>query len=409
MPLGAAYMPNISTQGVIRLLAIVEALTVTGPAKNLIEFWRVLQNLDSNPQIELSIATFERLQTTLPHNLYQPAQFVEVARQAGIPVHVVQERVLFDPKVVSSLRRVISELSPDVIQTHGVKSHFLMRLSGVWRSRPWIAFHHGYTREGLRMRVYDELDRWSLRVPSHIVTVCQSFKAQLASRGASRDRITVLHNAIGPDWFVEHGTWRTGALRPNGPLRPKRENEHVILTVGRLTGEKAHGDLVIAIHHLHAMRPDVIFRLIVLGEGPDRKRIERLASLLNLQDRVTLIGHVPDVRPYYQASDALAISSISEGSPNVLLEAMAAGIPIVATAVGGIPEIASHGQTALLVPPRDPVAMAQALEVVLSTPDLAKKLVSNARILVRHRFSPRTRAQLLVDLYGEVCQTFVRA
>ena len=105
------------------------------------------------------------------------------------------------------------------------------------------------------------------------------------------------------------------------------------------------------------------------------------------------------VQPYYRAADALVISSVSEGSPNVLLEAMAAGIPVVATAVGGIPEIVSDQETALLVPARNPAALAQALERVLRDGCLARDMAARARELIQTRYAPRSRAKSLVDLY----------
>ena len=136
-----------------------------------------------------------------------------------------------------------------------------------------------------------------------------------------------------------------------------------------------------------------------LGEGRERAAIERTIQELGLQQAVELTGHVRDVRPYYRRAQVLAISSVSEGSPNVLLEAMAAGVPVVATAVGGIPEIVSHGETALLVKPCDPVSLAAALNQVLSDHGLAARLAGNARQLIAERYSPQARAQALMDLY----------
>jgi glycosyltransferase involved in cell wall biosynthesis len=98
----------------------------------------------------------------------------------------------------------------------------------------------------------------------------------------------------------------------------------------------------------------------------------------------------------------MAIPSLSEGSPNVLLEAMAAGVPVVSTAVGGIPEIVGNGKHAILVPPGDPAAMAGAIDVLLSNSDTADKLARAARNLAAAKYSPEQRARLLIKLYSDV-------
>ena len=153
---------------------------------------------------------------------------------------------------------------------------------------------------------------------------------------------------------------------------------------------------------LRQLRPGLFVRLLIVGEGPERARIEKATRDLKLEERVRLVGYVRDVRPYYRMADALAISSLSEGSPNVLLEAMAAGVPIVATAVGGIPEIVTDRETALLTEPRNPAAMASALDLVLSDSRLATSLVRNARERIKSRHSPEARALFLLRQYEEI-------
>jgi glycosyltransferase involved in cell wall biosynthesis len=121
-----------------------------------------------------------------------------------------------------------------------------------------------------------------------------------------------------------------------------------------------------------------------------------------LGSSVVFAGQRGDVMPYYEAADVLAIPSLSEGSPNVLLEAMAIGIPVVATWVGGIPEIVTHGETALLVPPRSPQAMAEAIDVLLSNPGTAVSLAEKARRRVERDYSPQARANSLIEIYNQL-------
>jgi len=143
-------------------------------------------------------------------------------------------------------------------------------------------------------------------------------------------------------------------------------------------------------------------RVFIVGDGPERERIVQAIQSAGLEESVSLTGHLKDLAPYYGAADVVAIPSLSEGSPNVLLEAMAFGVPIVATEVGGIPEIVTHGETALLVPAQDPGAMAAALARLISEPGTASALARQAREKVETDYSPESRAKSLVSLYAEV-------
>src|SRR5205814_5706054 len=123
---------------------------------------------------------------------------------------------------------------------------------------------------------------------------------------------------------------------------------------------------------------------------------------MGLSARVIFIGHIEDVIPYYAIADVLALPSHSEGSPNVLLEAMAAGVPAVATSVGGVPEIALTEESALLVPPHEPRLFANALRRLLSSPELAQTLRANASARVASHFSHQSYAESLIRTYHEL-------
>ena len=165
--------------------------------------------------------------------------------------------------------------------------------------------------------------------------------------------------------------------------------------------KKGHLDLIDAVAHLRRLRPSLSFRLVLVGEGPDRRAIERKAAALGVEDRITLAGHRIDVRPYYALADLLLMPSHSEGSPNVLLEAMSAGIPVAATSVGGIPEIAGHEENALLVARGDMDAMANAAVRLLEDPGLARRLADSA-VKVACNYTPEAYSQALLQLYDQV-------
>lgn len=380
-------------QARMRILAVVEATNVNAVAKNMFEFQRAANELTERsavvPAIELSLVTFDRNNNS--------AEFVSAARELGLDVDVIPERGRFDRSVIRALQTIVAQRSPDVIVTHQVKSHFLMNISRLWQKYPWVAFNHGYTTTDRKMLVYNRLDRWSLPKADRVVTVCDAFRQKLVKLGVPRDRIHVQHNSIRPGAAVSPE--QTQLLRRKLDLK---HDERIILAVGRLSKEKAQIDLLRAFKNLSEQHLEIAARLVVVGDGPERETLEATAASLGLSDRVIFAGQVNNVEVYFRAADVLVNPSHSEGSPYVLLEAMAAGLPIVATAVGGVPEMVENNKTALLVPDNDSQAMADAIARLLSDKNFAAQLSDNAGALISSRFSPETYVQSLAEVYRAV-------
>ena len=363
----------------MKILAFVEATTVTGPAKNLIEFCRTVREWNA---VSVTIATFVR-------GGDPASDFADAVREAGIPLAPIPERSRFDRAVPAHIQALVAELQPDILQTHAIKSHFLIYRSGLWRVRPWVAFHHGYTTTDLKMRLYNQLDRLSLRPPARLVTVSHAFERQLVGQGIAPSKITVLQNAVDPCWAARVKNTDAAEARRALGIAP---HESVLLAVGRMSAEKAHIDLIRAFHQLRGKGRAA--RLVLVGDGPEQAHLENAAG-----EGVVFTGQVRDTTPYYAAANVLVLPSLSEGSPNVLLEAMAVNVPVVATEVGGTPEIVRHRESALLVPPRDPVRLAEAIEEVLSDAELRRSLTARARALIAQNHSPESRARRLIGLY----------
>jgi len=384
----------------IKLLTIVEATTINAVAKTVLEFYRSARELNQNvsdfPLVQGCVATFDRRRGDNP-----PANdFVRVALEMGLDVEVIPERRRFDLSVIPALRRMVEGRGADVVVTHSVKSHFLVWRSRLWLKHPWVAFHHGYTDTDRKMRLYNRLDRWSLPKADRVVTVCQAFAEELArSSGLSIDRISVQHNAIRRQPSVS--TTDVATLRSRLGIG---DDERVVLSVGRLSREKAQIDLLTAFQLLRETKPDISLKLVIVGDGPERTRLEATAESLGCKDRVAFSGQVSDVRPYYAMADIFALSSLSEGSPNVLLEAMAENVPIVATAVGGVPEMVVNDESALLVPPNDPPSLSASIAKILTDKVMAQRLVRAAAALVDTRYTSANYGRSLVKIYSDVME-----
>jgi glycosyltransferase involved in cell wall biosynthesis len=140
----------------------------------------------------------------------------------------------------------------------------------------------------------------------------------------------------------------------------------------------------------------------LVGAGPERGRLEELCRSLNLTDAVILAGHKDDIDPYYGIADVFLLPSVSEGCPNVLLEAMAAGVPVVATAVGGVPEVVKHGRDAILVNAHDRAGLASATAQILRDHQLRDRLISFARGIVAQK-TPEAYFRSIVSVFSQAC------
>ena len=235
-----------------------------------------------SPVIELSLVTFDRAGAS--------AEFVAAARELGLEVDVIPERGRFDRSVIRALRKIVAERSPDVIVTHQVKSHFLMKVSGLWKKYPWVAFNHGYTTTDKKMLLYNRLDRWSLPRADRVVTVCEAFAKQLVKMGIPRARIHVQHNSIRPEPAVSAPEMY--AFRRKLGVK---NDERMILAVGRLSKEKAQIDLLHAFRKLSDTHAEINARLVIVGDGPERENLEMTAASLGISDRVIFTGQVKNV------------------------------------------------------------------------------------------------------------------
>jgi glycosyltransferase involved in cell wall biosynthesis len=375
---------------VIRVIAMLEAQSITGSAKAVLEFAKeAVRGLSGFPEIDLSILTFDRGQGE--------NYLTKTIRGIGTPLDVVFERGRFDTNIIPQLQAVADKRRADVIWSNSVKSHFLVRWAGLNRSRKWVAFHHGYTSTDTRARIYNQFDRWSLRGADYVLTSSAAFVNELAQRNVQLSRVRVQQMPIRP--FAPISGEQISELRRRLGFD---ERTRVLLSVGRLSHEKGHADLVRAFPKMRELAGGLPLRLVLAGEGPERPQIEKLCRSLNLTDVIKLVGQQDDISPYYSIADIFVLPSLSEGCPNVLLEAMAAGVPVVATAVGGVPEVVTSRRDAVLVKKNDGAALASAAAELLRDERLRNHLVTSARQVVAQK-SPRAYFESISSIFSQAC------
>jgi glycosyltransferase involved in cell wall biosynthesis len=208
--------------------------------------------------------------------------------------------------------------------------------------------------------------------------------------GISPAKLRVIHNGIDPGPFGRPPDARLRTALIGDPHRP------LVLTLARLAPQKGLDTLVAAAR----LVPEAVF--VVAGDGPERGALEAQAATLGLADRMRFLGHRRDVAALLDACDVFALPSLFEGLPLAVLEAMAAGKPVVASHIGGTDEAVLEGVTGLLVPPADPCALARAIRVVLADPALARRLGAAGRSRVDAEFSARRMVRAVEATYDEV-------
>ena len=318
--------------------------------------------------------------------------FLDLVAHEGIRARVVPLGGALDPVAIVRLRRVLLQERADILHTH---THFSLNVAGRLAARAAgatvVAHMHieNVLRDGpLARRAQVALDNRTARLCRWIVAVSDATRAALVAQGYPPARTITIHNGIEPREPVAPAKLEPD---PTGP---------VLLEVGRLCDVKGQRELVAALPRL--ARDDVT--VLLAGDdietgGAHRDGLEREARELGVANRVRFLGRRDDIPALLAAADALVLPSWVEGLPLVVLEAMAAGVPVVATSVGGTPEAVVDGETGLLVPPRDVTALAGAIDAVLADPDRARRFGEAGRRRVRERFDADAAAQRVLGLY----------
>lgn len=299
-------------------------------------------------------------------------------RRAGVSVIPLR----LDSRAYLEERRLIAAqlgvLQPSIVHTHGYRPDLIDAPVARRLGIATVTTLHGFLGWGLRGRLYEYLQIRACRKFDAVVAVSEPIRARVIRSGTPADRVHLIRNAWDGELVpLDRLNARMGLGVPESGAR--------IGWVGRLSQEKGADTFLRA---LAALR-DLEWTASILGDGPDRGSLEGLARSLGIGTRVLWHGVVPDAARLYRAFDVFVLSSRTEGTPITLFEAMAARVPIVATEVGGVPDVVSRRE-ALLVPANDPAALARAIATVLQDPEGAIARTEAAEAALRTRFGVET-------------------
>lgn len=355
-----------------------------GPGKGLIQFFRN-GGLESCDPICIDYMLENKRET----------DFVRAIEGAKVRIIPLRQRFTFDPGLINQALELVRQEKVNVLQSHGYKSHVLCAVLH-WRTGlPWVAFVHGWTSENMKMRMYHCLEKILVSFATKVVAVSDSISRRLVF--VSGDKIRVIPNAVDPA-EVEIGK-SVRNVRDSLDIPPRALLAGV---VGRFSPEKGQTYFLRALALARERLPHLIG--ILVGDGSDRQTLEAEVANLGLSGAIHFTGHVTNVAEYYRAMDLVVMPSLSEGMPNVALEAMLFGKALVATRVGGIPEVVLDGVTGLIVEPRNSDQLASAMCSLLESPALLESHGRAGHQRVLDEFSPALRTRRILDLYQEVLE-----
>ena len=318
---------------------------------------------------------------------------ISMAREMGIGVRELDVSKRLDVRALLKLRTLVRATGVSLVHTHDFKSDFY----GVWATANTgvrrVATAHGSTRDSLLKKAYLYFDeRLAYRFFDRVITVSNELRDQLGVNGSMRGKLVMIPNGLDPELLG----FSTDAN--DIPLDfPKTPGMKVFAVVGRIFPDKGQAVFVQAFARIAREFPEA--GGLIAGDGPGKGEVLKLIDSLGLSRRVHCCGARRNIKEIYDLADFLVIPSFTEGLPYVLLEAMALGIPVLATSVGEIPRIVRDGVSGYLVPPGEPLEMARRMRDLLGNPSAAQSMAQAGKRFVEETCSARAMARATEGLY----------
>ena len=375
----------------LRIALVIARLNVGGPATHVLE-----------------------LAAGLPRDQFEVRLIAGREGKGEAGMHYLAERMGVTPEILPSLsphigpadalaflqlRAMFRSWKPDVVHTHTAKAGAVGRTAARTAGVPAVVHtFHGHVLRGYFSPpvefFFRSVERTLARMTDRIVTLSPALKADLVGMGIAKpEKIDVVPLGMNLDPLLDCAS-RRGELRSELGIRP---DQPLIGIVGRLVPIKNHRLFLEAARSMVDSGNPA--RFVLVGDGALRDSLQALAGELGITERVHFLGWKQDMVPVYAALDLLALTSDNEGTPVAVIEAMAAGIPVVSTAVGGVPDVIRNGETGWLVPPGDAPALCRAWLGVLQGDERVESVKNRARREALERFGREKMIAAMVDLY----------
>ncbi len=366
----------------IRVLHLRDSPWVDGPGRTILE---TAKRIDRSI-IDYHVGAFVS-------NPVGPHPLVKALELAELPVHSIEDRGGAGRDMVGKVIELIDRLAIDILHTSEFRSNVLALLCRRQRPIKLVSTAHGWISNDLRGHLYLWTDRLLLRRFDRVILVSHAMRRRLPSWWVPDSRVRVVHNALMIESYGhDQLNLKRTAPDPKGVIR--------LLNVGRLSAEKGQDLLLQAVAGLSGDYPHV--ELLFAGVGPLEAELRQLAQRLGVAERVRFLGYVADMPALYGSVDLVVQSSLTEGLPNVILEAAYLGVPVIATDVGGTREVIEHGLSGWLMRSDDCDELQSALRRYLADPDAFIEMARRGRARIESSFAFGARTEKQVGIYREL-------
>jgi glycosyltransferase involved in cell wall biosynthesis len=342
-------------------------------------------------------------------------EVIEAAKSLGLKTVTFKSKSRFDTSAAAQIKRFAAQNRINVIHTHNYKADIFGFLASRNIDAKWIATNHVWHGTDAKLRIYEKIDAFLLRFADRVVAVSDEIRDDLVRKGVPLRKVGVIYNGIDGERAgninVDHRLQSTDQSRIKPDHMPRTtkktenlrkslgidENDIVITNVGRLSPEKGHEALLGAMEKIFSNGTSA--KLVIVGDGKLRSSLQSTVRGRGLEDKIRFMGIRDDVNEILKNSDIYVNSSSIEGLPLTVLEAMSAGLPVVATRVGAIPHVIEHNVNGLLVDSGDKEGMTKAIDSLVNNKDLRRRLGDAARRIVKERFSVDRMAHEYREVY----------
>jgi glycosyltransferase involved in cell wall biosynthesis len=322
--------------------------------------------------------------------------FLNEVRQGGFEGVELEHNTPHFRSAVLELASEFRRVGAGILCCHGYKADLLGHVAARRAGIPVIAVSRGWTWATPRVRFYEFLDRISLHLMDRVVCVSEGQARRVRRAGVPLRRISVIRNAIDVDRFRNPDPAYRDQLQGYFP----EKRRWIVGAAGRLSPEKGFAVFVDAAARVVRSHPDAGF--VLFGDGPLRESLQHQISQLGLERHFILAGFSPELDRYYPFFDLVVLPSHTEGLPNAALEAFAAGVPVVATAVGGTPEVVEDGRSGYLVPPGNPGDMATRILDLLGSEAKRQSMGQQGRQRVQSDFTFESQSLQYLKLFDSL-------
>ena len=311
--------------------------------------------------------------------LNKPGDYAAELEKESIKVIALDKRPKLDLQIIGKLVKVMKDNKIDIVHAHLWTSNFWGRVAAKIANVPIIICTE-HNVDSWKSLFHHAIDSFLSRFTDKIIAVSNKVKEFYVGKGIPSKKIEVIYNGVQTNGSQGHKDTRSHVKQEFGI----KDEEKVLAVIGRLVEQKGHKYLLEALSQLNGKYD---FKLLVVGNGPLTESLKSQVTSLKLDDKVIFTGFRRDINRLFEAIDVLVMPSLREGLPLIALEAMISGVPIVATKVGGTPEVVEDGISGVLVSQKNPAELANGLRKILDDKELAEKYVENGKNRVKDLFS----------------------